>query len=42
MVTVYFSLKSRIEKTTLGEIAEAYRDFYAGKYGEIISTKKSA
>jgi len=27
---------------TLGEIAEAYRDFYAGKYGEIKSIKKSA
>jgi hypothetical protein len=27
---------------TLGEIAEAYRDFYAGKYGEIKLIKKSA
>ncbi|GGH12224.1 pirin family protein [Sphingobacterium alkalisoli] len=27
---------------SLGEIADAYRDFYAGKYGQIKSIKKSA
>jgi redox-sensitive bicupin YhaK (pirin superfamily) len=27
---------------TLGEITDAYRDFYAGKYGQIKSIKKSA